>query len=129
MGNVLLLDDDTRRRDYFRDHISDSATVTYVETAEDAIVRLQNWPFDVISLDHDLGGEHFVNSDRKDCGMEVARFIRDNPNAVRVGYTFCHSYNTPARQQMVSLLRNEAFMWAIDMPFGNSLIRMINGLL
>jgi hypothetical protein len=53
---------------------------------------------DVISLDHDLCGERYVDQSRKDCGMEVVRFLEQNP--IPQGKIICHSYNTKARVEM-----------------------------
>jgi hypothetical protein len=34
--------------------------------------------WDIVSLDHDLGFEEFVDSEREDCGMEVVRWLENN---------------------------------------------------
>lgn len=51
---------------------------TIVETAEECITQLESGAFDLVFLDHDLGGEIYVDSGREDCGMEVVRWLERN---------------------------------------------------
>lgn len=84
---VLFLDDRQKRIDVAVERYKDD-DLTVVRTAEEAIGVLsstlngstlrdpdtwQGW--DLVCLDHDLGGESFVDSNRKDCGMEVVRWM------------------------------------------------------
>lgn len=113
--NVLFLDDDPYRQHTFRSSVP---FATIVETAQAAIARLETlndgeeWHF--VFLDHDLGGEAFVESDREDTGMEVVRWII--ANQPRIGLVVCHSLNGPARANMVSLLRQSSYA-VFNMPF------------
>ncbi|MEP7217751.1 MAG: cyclic-phosphate processing receiver domain-containing protein [Bacteroidota bacterium] len=76
---VLFLDDDHRRIETIRSHPSSAAwDLTVVETADACIARLDEGVFDLVMLDHDLGGEIYCDSDREDCGMEVVRWLRRN---------------------------------------------------
>ena len=65
MKNILFLDDCRFRTSRFRSNIP-SATLT--STAKECINELKNDSWDIVFLDHDLGGEIYVNSDREDCG-------------------------------------------------------------
>ena len=68
---ILLLDDDPTRALKFQ---SNHPGATWVETADACIEALhQSW--DEVHLDHDLGGEHYVDHDRDDCGMAVVRWL------------------------------------------------------
>lgn len=81
--HILFLDDNETRCEIFRQREPDAVIVT---TAEEAITALQESktnPFTEVHLDHDLNGETFVDSDRKDCGMEVVRWICFNKPDVR----------------------------------------------
>jgi hypothetical protein len=49
-------------------------------------------------LDHDLGGEEHVDSNREDCGMEVVRWM--SKNKVDVGEVIIHSHNVIAAEKM-----------------------------
>jgi CheY-like chemotaxis protein len=79
MKRILFLDDDRKRIDEFRERAAGmNLEVTIVETAADCIASLSQRSFDLVLLDHDLGGETFCDSDREDCGMEVVRWLKAN---------------------------------------------------
>ena len=99
---VLFLDDRGERLDI--------AVVRYkehgpflVRTAAEAIAMLENVQWDLVCLDHDLGGESFVDSDREDCGMEVVRWIESHLPVI--GKIIIHSSNPEASYQMFWRLR------------------------
>jgi CheY-like chemotaxis protein len=76
---VLFLDDDHRRIAEIRARMAVYRTdLTVVETADECIAELAGGRFDLVMLDHDLGGEIFCDSSREDCGMEVVRWLRRN---------------------------------------------------
>jgi CheY-like chemotaxis protein len=106
-GQVLILDDDENRHIEF-DRILRGYKVIHVYSASEAINALQNSPpFDLISLDHDLG--EFNNShvylDPGD-GTEVAEFINLHlehdryPKRVMI-----HSWNPEGARRMEQLIR------------------------
>lgn len=71
---VLFLDCNEDRAEKIRQAAPE---MVWVQTAKECIEHLsQEW--DVVRLDHDLGGEVFVDSQRSDCGMEVARYLAAN---------------------------------------------------
>lgn len=116
---VLFLDDDpVRHRRFEKDSIGKGLAVTYVWTAAEAIRVLTEAPepFDVAHLDHDLGGETFVERE-EGSGTEVARAIAAMPAARRPARVYLHSYNPAgARRQAAILL--DAGVWHRMRPFG-----------
>jgi CheY-like chemotaxis protein len=79
MKRILFLDDDKRRiHEFYKRLISAGTDITILETAEACIAELQNERFDLVLLDHDLGGEIYCDSSREDCGMEVVRWLKKN---------------------------------------------------
>jgi CheY-like chemotaxis protein len=115
MKNVLFLDDSENRIGYA---VVIFQTLGYeftiVKTAEQAIKKLFEKDWDVVMLDHDLGGEVYVDSGREDCGMEVVRWIRNNHPNVRK--FIIHSWNVPAGSTMTYALRNCGYV-AVYCPF------------
>lgn len=99
--NILFLDDDPVRGNHF---ISAFPYARWVKTAAECISQLQREDkWDLVCLDHDLGGQVYVDSGREDCGMEVARWLYNNqPKNIKVIYV--HTLNTPAGQRMSELL-------------------------
>jgi hypothetical protein len=88
-----------------------------VQTARDCVARLAR-PWDEVHLDHDLGGEIYVNPDRDDCGMEVVRWLcRQRRRQCDRTLFFVHSYNEEAAEVMVSRLLQAGYR-AVYRPFG-----------
>ena len=117
LQRILFLDDDHRRAEVF---LAWNPHAIWIQTAEDCIARLEE-PWDEVYLDHDLGGEQYVDVERPDCGMEVVRWLckesRPHPNTTRF---VIHSHNMAAAMMMVLLMRETGYD-AEFLPFGFSL--------
>jgi hypothetical protein len=111
---ILFLDDDPARGEIF---LAANPEAVWVETADGCIARLaEGW--DEVHLDHDLGGERFVDLSRDDCGMAVVRWLclEPHPN-LKETYFFVHSHNPVAAGIMVMQLRMAGFR-VEQRPFG-----------
>jgi hypothetical protein len=94
---VLFLDDDELRAGTF---LEAHPEAVWVQTASECIVLLEE-AWDEVHLDHDLGGEQFVDSERDDCGMAVVRWIVESPRAhLEKTLVFVHSHNMNAATMM-----------------------------
>ncbi len=103
---ILFLDDDPKRGNAF---LHDHPGARWVLTARDCIDALSD-PWNEVWLDHDLGGEVYVDSGREDCGMEVVRWIRENrPEHLMDTRFTVHSFNAPAAMHMVGDLRGAGY--------------------
>jgi hypothetical protein len=111
-GNLLVLEDHAGRNAHFRAAYPEA---TIVETAHEAIDALQKQAWDHASLDHDLGGEIFVDSSRSDCGMEVVRWIIENKPSIK--QIIVHTANRGASDLMCKALRATEYD-VIQAPFG-----------
>lgn len=110
---VLLLEDDPRRVEWFRQRI---CQLDHADSVEGAIALLSNNRYDFVFLDHDLGTLHYAGEaaslDDKAPGQAVAKhlaslgWIGDN--------VVIHSWNPDGAKMMKNLLRN-----AYAIPFGN----------
>jgi CheY-like chemotaxis protein len=99
MKRVLFLDDDRRRIAAFRELTRDDRIdLTVVETADECIAQLKTGRFDLVFLDHDLGGEIYCDSSREDCGMEVVRWLARN--RAEHGAFIVHTHNEIAGAAM-----------------------------
>jgi CheY-like chemotaxis protein len=105
---MLVLDDDPSRVKSLRRQFP-NAEIVWAETVTECIGFLdQQW--DVIRLDHDLGGETFVDSSRDDCGMEVVRDLAAHPRPhLRETVMIVHSRNGLAGPAMVAMLRRAGY--------------------
>lgn len=113
----LFLDDDPARAAQF---LAEDPEAVWVETASDCIARLEE-RWDEVHLDHDLGGEHFVDHGREDCGMEVVRWLcAEFREPLRETRFVVHSHNVEAARTMVDCLHRTGYHaryrpFAIDM--------------
>jgi hypothetical protein len=111
---ILFLDDDPKRALAFADTFPEAVWVT---TAEECLHRLGE-PWDEVHLDHDLGGEAFVDHDRDDCGMAVVRWLseelRDHLLLTRF---FIHTHNENAACIMALHLEVMGYLVKVQ-PFG-----------
>jgi hypothetical protein len=113
---ILFLDDDPNRAAtaYGRMTDEEKESTIWCRTAEEAIVTLRDYKkvLTDVFLDHDLGSETWVHSQREDCGMEVVRFLektyRKNPEQFQVFRAIrfiVHTWNTAAGPVMLSRLK------------------------
>ena len=111
---ILFLDDDQRRASAFLEIHPDAV---WVQTVEGCLERLAE-PWDEVHLDHDLGGETFVDPARDDCGMAVVRWLGRGHGPHLGGARFVvHSHNPHAACVMVLHLLVMGFQ-VESRPFG-----------
>jgi hypothetical protein len=104
---ILFLDDDKNRWDTFRRRVP---AAYWVETAKACVETIKEWDsMDWLFLDHDLGGEAWVNSSREDCGMEVVRFLCANPYQDKIKNIVVHSHNVVAARSMFDYLKENKY--------------------
>jgi CheY-like chemotaxis protein len=108
---ILVLDDDQIRLSKFK-HKYLNDDVDCVETSKDAINKLDTENYDCLFLDHDLGGEVYVDSG-ENTGYEVAKWLADNPQK-QPKIIFIHSLNPIGSENMKQLLPRavkKTFAW------------------
>lgn len=110
---IVFLDDDPNRQKVFG--TACSGAVIYTTTAQQTIEAIISLPeIDVLFLDHDLGGEVYVDSSREDTGAEVARWIKDYKPVIH--NIVIHTYNSAGAKTMLHLLRDYNVSY---MPFAS----------
>jgi hypothetical protein len=98
--------------------IAAQATVAWIATAKAGISTLQENDFDVLLLDHDLGGETFVDTANENTGSEVVRWMLSPGNVVSAHtLIIIHSLNTPAATEMQRKLTDGGFTNVHRIPF------------
>ena len=98
---ILILDDDFSRHKEFNKRLI-GCSVTNVETSKEAIQKLEEEIFDIVFLDHDLGGMVFMQSG-ENTGFEVAKWLSEN-EAKQPRRIIIHSFNPVGAKNMKSLL-------------------------
>lgn len=113
---ILFFDDDSLRHSAFS-WTNGKHDITYASNTDDAIKVLGEKDFDVVFLDHDLGGE--VSQNRMDCeddGRIVARWIAEHAGRFQNTTFIVHSLNIAGSTEMVSILK-DAGLRAKRQPF------------
>lgn len=125
---LLFLDDDPKRAvlAYNRMPVKDRGETIWCQTAAEAIQTVWDYRDNLtkVSLDHDLGGQQYVNTKREDCGMEIVRFLEKKahkePEEFKKleGTLFViHSWNTHAAPIMQDRL-SKIGLNSVWIPFG-----------
>jgi len=99
--NIFILEDDVTRMQYFY-KIFEKDNVTWAKDAPEGLEAISNKKFDIIFLDHDLGGEQMVSSSHRNTGYTVAKEIHNSINKdTRV---VIHSFNPIGAANMAACL-------------------------
>ncbi|MGI8656189.1 MAG: cyclic-phosphate processing receiver domain-containing protein [Pyrinomonadaceae bacterium] len=104
--SVFLLDDDTRRHEWFAKRFAGD----HLDIAEDvatARAMLEKNSYDAIFLDHDLLPEHY-NSDTTDderTGYAIAAWLSAQPELHRAATLVVHTRNADGAMRMIEELR------------------------
>lgn len=105
---ILILEDDPKRISKFKQNfIGRDVDVTYVEEAIDAINQIKEHKFDILFLDHDLGGKVYEPIDDPNTGSEVARYINKNPIDSIV---IVHSLSLLGKNNMLNLIKDSIYL-------------------
>jgi hypothetical protein len=118
---LLFLDDDPRRAETF---LNENPEAVWVTTVAECLERMsESW--DEVHLDHDLGGQRFVDMNQVDCGMEIIRWMCKEPRAhLHDTLFFVHTHNSVAGLLMVLQMRSSGYN-AEFRPFGFDIAKLL----
>lgn len=108
--NIFILEDDPERNRLFKDKLGTKHMLTMTTTSDEAIEQLKVQKFDLLLLDHDLGGRQMVASSQYDTGFRVACEIPTTINQDTP--TIVHSYNGGGALKMISVLTTDRKLYA-----------------
>lgn len=113
---ILVLEDDPERMKIFHATLGDRHEIKHAETAQECIALLKTYDADILFLDHDLGGETFVDAKNVNTGSEVVRYLTSN--ACRwAGPIVVHSCNVREAEVMEHNLRMAGYNRTHRIPF------------
>lgn len=95
---ILFIDDIRNPFNYIKD--TDNVLVIIARTVHEALVGLNNYTFDIIMFDHDLGEER--------TGYDIAKYIVENNIKIKKGFTI-HSANPVGRHNISQLLTHYGY--------------------
>jgi len=113
---ILVLEDDAERIHYFSKVFvkHELAIVNHVNM----FAILCKKKFDIIFLDHDLGGEVYVESKHENTGYNACKFLVETINVNTP--IIVHSYNENGAKNMMNLLKEEHQDQKAYQPFGSN---------
>ena len=102
---VIFLDDSSSRQCVMKSMLP---CIVQTETADETIEEIQKNPtVDYLFLDHDLGGQVYVDSNEHNTGMTVAKWIVEHKEEVDIGYVIVHSFNPAGAMNMYNELKRD----------------------
>jgi len=111
---ILILEDNELRNNQFRKNLI-GHTIEIVDNVKDLKTHLLRTQWDILFLDHDLGGEHYISFENENTGSGAARWLNQNPDK-QPPMIFLHSLNESGRKNMKSLLPKSVgtpFIWSL----------------
>lgn len=124
---IFILEDDPARIQMFRETLLEHE----VTLAMDVDGATKAWcpPYDLMLLDHDLGGEQMVSSSEENTGSGFCRWLTEyykDLGPEMIPYTLIHSYNFAGADWMHRWLTDFGAE-AQPFPFGLSLLTALKG--
>lgn len=98
---ILVLEDNEERITQFKRNLAGNLLVI-VDNADEAIDLLMHTKWDVVMLDHDLGGKEMVSSG-PGTGYQVAVFLEQNPE-FRPPNIIVHSMNPVGAKNILAAI-------------------------
>ncbi len=99
---VLILEDSPERIKTFQKKLW-KHDLYFFDNVDDTIKALEYMDaFDVLFLDHDLGGQVFVDSDEPNTGYQLAKYIKEKQ--LKFNQVVIHSMNPVGAQRMKDML-------------------------
>jgi CheY-like chemotaxis protein len=102
---ILILEDDPQRVYVFYGMLAEHDLVV-VNSANEAITLINDYKFNRIFLDHDLGGKVYVDSDEENTGYQVAKILPNSNNDSTT--VVVHSWNKKGVTNMLSALKDHS---------------------
>jgi CheY-like chemotaxis protein len=97
---LVLEDNDERIRSFAKIFRDKKIVADFVINAENCVNLLETVKYDIIFLDHDLGGEVYVNFRDSNTGSEVARKINEKKIDLHGAIVIIHSFNEIGAEYM-----------------------------
>jgi len=107
--NIFIVEDDQVRIDIFKEKFEGikNAKLFIATTASEAkkiLKENKDKQWDMIFLDHDLGGRVYVESADQNTGYQVAKFIRDND--IKYYNIITHTLNPMGAKNIQGILKD-----------------------
>lgn len=109
MMKILILEDNPERMKYFKEKFKNNADIIHTEYSETAITYLKQVEFDIVFLDHDLGGKQ-MDWEEENCGMNVVDWLVENIGNLKYNpEIIIHSFNFVRSEIMLDKLLKSGY--------------------
>jgi len=122
--NILVLEDDKYRTMWLKNFYKHNDCY-FADNVKDAKKLSQEREYDILMLDHDLGGQTFVDSDNENSGYQFAKYLIES-RAQEKALCIVHSCNPWGADNIGQLLRDNDYR-VIMLPFTNLMYRGLHG--
>lgn len=114
---IFVLEDNENRIQLFRDFFTKYGIIAHYATSVRNAERMyQRANPDLLFLDHDLGGQVYVDSDEPNTGYQFVKWLKENDPLWRARSYVIHSMNPVGVDNMIEELGDETKnLWRI--PF------------
>lgn len=123
---IFILEDDHTRVSLFAEALQSTDWVR-AEDVEDA-KKMFEPPYDLILLDHDLGGQVYVDSEDPNTGAAFSKWLVGNYVPNNSPIVVVHSWNHDGGKNMMETLKNIPNIILARQEFGITLLNWISDL-
>mgnify|MGYP003348316371 CR=1 FL=1 len=121
---VFVLEDDPVRIELFRKAgMEHDLTVVTTLSRPDGAFAQWNPPYDLVYLDHDLGGQIMVDWGKEETGAAFTRWLP--PAGDHQPVITIHSHNPVGTQRMFWDLRDRGYTRVLIFPFGPTILETL----
>lgn len=101
MKKIFILEDNPERNKIFKRDLSVNNDIVIATTVKEARrLFTKNSNYDILMLDHDLGGRQYVSSQEEETGYQFIRWLAENYD-IRDYYVVVHSLNPSGATNMM----------------------------
>lgn len=128
MKRIFILEDDPARITAFKFAIDGKAEVTVAQWVHGQYGAIESYkpPYDLLLLDHDLGGQTFVDSSEENTGAGFVRWLGKAPETDRPDIII-HSWNPDGGRAMARELVQNGWTNVVRFAFDAKLLEWLQG--
>ena len=120
---VFVLEDDPNRVEWMKKNFSSKLEWDLTDQADEAVAILKKEKYDLILLDHDLGGEQMVDRSVYNTGYTVANKSHETKNKDTI--VIVHSYNPAGAKNMMDVMKDNNVACHYFYFIGNEFINVV----
>jgi len=112
---IFILEDDAKRTEWFNKKFIQNEVIVS-DNVKDALAILESNDFDIFFLDHDLGGQVYVDSGEFNTGNTISKYLSENMR--KQAPVVVHSWNAEGARSMLNNLLSKKIR-CVYTPFGS----------